>query len=225
MINFVKKVRILLTLQVAHFFSQLVIYLMFVDVLGSETVVLNAGCLKVATPTGWWKKLSSWHFSILRVSVTALRGDHFPPRLHMFRNYPAPYERMERLVSELLEARSPRVAASTSSTTSTDASTPTRVTDNPMTTDVPYKRLLNTFLRDLFGETIHEVGHGGEDESDLQESIVSLLSSFSRRYMYSSKGVEQPVPISEQVGWRWTAVFWKLKCPLFIEKWENTCFC
>ncbi|VDM30723.1 unnamed protein product [Hydatigera taeniaeformis] len=138
----------------------------------------------------------------VRVSVTALRGDHFPPRLHMFRNYPAPYERMEQLVSELLEARSPRVSASTSSATSANTSAPTQVTDNPMTTDVPYKRLLNTFLRDLFGETIHEVGHGGEDESDLQESIVSLLSSFSRRYMYSSKGVEQPVPISEQPIWR-----------------------
>nr|CDS19602.1 calcium independent phospholipase A2 VIA [Echinococcus granulosus] len=139
----------------------------------------------------------------VRVSVTALRGDHFPPRLHMFRNYPAPYERTERLVSELLEARSPRVAASTSSTsTSIDTSTVTQVTDNSMTADVSYKRLLNTFLRDLFGETIHEVGNGGEDESNLQESVVSLLSSFSRRYMYSFRGVEQPVPTSEQLVWQ-----------------------
>ena len=176
--------------------------------------------------------------SFLRVSVTALRSDHFPPRLHMFRNYPAPYERMERLVSELIEARSSSFTSTDSSVVaaaSTDegvdrgerhvsskkVETVDKKTDreknpsnnescstmnekasstNQISSEVPCKLLLTSFLRQLFGETLREVGHGNEDESDLQESIVSLLSSFSRRYMYGSKGVEQSVPTNEQVS-------------------------
>ncbi|KAM3180636.1 hypothetical protein ACTXT7_015904, partial [Hymenolepis weldensis] len=171
--------------------------------------------------------------SDVRVSVTALRGDHFPPRLHMFRNYPAPYEKMECLISELIEAKSlsttsdpPATAPSgnsavpsTSSTSNPPSNLPTNSTsnappivsaiptslhipDSSLSADVSYKRLLATCLHDLFGETLREVGQSGDDESDLQETVVSLLSSFSRRYLYSFKGIEQPVPNSEVPIWR-----------------------
>lgn len=139
-----------------------------------------------------------------RVSVTALRGDHFPPRLHMFRNYSSPYERMESLIDELIEARSAPAIRSTTSDGPTvhsiineDSSLP--APEASLSANVSYKRLLTSCLRDLFGETLQEVGRGEDDESDLQEAIVSLLSSFSRRYQ-SSEGIERPVPNSEQVG-------------------------
>lgn len=156
-----------------------------------------------------------------RVSVTALRGDHFPPRLHMFRNYSAPYERMEQLVAELIEARSLLHASSpthsrgpsphppphySSPDTATAAAATANsknsqvVNENPMATDVPYNRLLTSFLQDLFGETIKEVGNGGGDECDLQESAVALLSSFSRRYVSGSERFEKQAPIDKQVG-------------------------
>ncbi|VDO11612.1 unnamed protein product [Rodentolepis nana] len=165
----------------------------------------------------------------VRVSVTALRGDHFPPRLHMFRNYPAPYEKMERLVSELMEAKSTPITAdspptapsgklvahSSSSTsnlsTATAGDAPTKIntaptslsgSDNSLSTDASYKRLLVTCLHDLLGDTAREVGRNGDDESDLQETIVSMLSSFSRRYVYTSKGTNQIVPNSEVPVWR-----------------------
>uniref|UniRef100_A0A5K3F0T9 phospholipase A2 n=1 Tax=Mesocestoides corti TaxID=53468 RepID=A0A5K3F0T9_MESCO len=142
----------------------------------------------------------------VRVSVTALRGDHFPPRLHMFRNYPAPYERMEQLVSELVEerslSRSPKPISPSILSDAAVADTAQIVNENPMATDVPYNRLLAAFLKDLFGEKIREVGKDSEEESDLLESIIALLSSFSRRYMCSSKGFEKPVPITEQPIWQ-----------------------
>ncbi|VDD74908.1 unnamed protein product [Mesocestoides corti] len=142
----------------------------------------------------------------LGVSVTALRGDHFPPRLHMFRNYPAPYERMEQLVSELVEerslSRSPKPISPSILSDAAVADTAQIVNENPMATDVPYNRLLAAFLKDLFGEKIREVGKDSEEESDLLESIIALLSSFSRRYMCSSKGFEKPVPITEQPIWQ-----------------------
>lgn len=75
-----------------------------------------------------------------------------------------------------------------------------QIPDSSLSADVSYKRLLASCLHDLFGETLREVGRSGDDESDLQETIVSLLSSFSRRYLYSFKGIEQPVPNSEVVS-------------------------
>ncbi|KAM7542291.1 hypothetical protein Aperf_G00000017547 [Anoplocephala perfoliata] len=142
----------------------------------------------------------------VRVSVTALRGDYFPPRLHMFRNYPAPSERMERLIDELIEARSAPGINSATSDGPTDqcvvnGNSSLPASETSLSANVSYNRLLTSCLRDLFGETLRQVGRGEDDEFDLQEAIISLLSSFSRRYQ-RSEGIEQPVPNSEQLVWK-----------------------
>lgn len=135
-----------------------------------------------------------------RVAVTALRSDQFPPHLRMFRNYPAPHERMEQLIGELMESRVASSKKFSSQAIPSPASSHHRrlISENPMTSEVPYNRMLTSFLQELFGETIKEAQK--PEDVDLQESVIALLSSFSRRYVSSSKLFDKQVPASKQVG-------------------------